>query len=143
MAVRDYDPGAMTLTWGSILITGFAEGTFITWESDGPAFTKVPGAQGEVTRVRMRSRTSRITFRLMQTAPANDTLSLALSNDQRGLSQKAPVTLKDELGTTTIVAEQGWIEGWPSTAFASGGDEAREWVLDLGETQVTLGGSVT
>lgn len=142
MAVRDYDPGAVTLTWGSIQIQGFAEGSSIQWEPDGPTFTKQGGNQGDYTRVRSRMRGSKFTITLMQTHPVNTILSQALDRDRKGLSQKAPVALKDLNGETLISAEQGWLEGFPSSEFGDS-DAGREWVLDCGETEVVIGGSLT
>lgn len=142
MAVRDYDPGAVTLTWDGLLITGFAEGSFITWEADADTFSKVTGSQGDVTRVRSRNRSSRVTFRLQQTSPINDVLSQRHIEDRAGLPRKGSLLLKDELGTTSIAAENAWIVRAPSVEF-SDADAGREWMLDLGETVPLVGGSVT
>lgn len=143
MAVRDYDPGAVTLAWDGLDINGFAEGTFISFAMDTDAFTKVVGAQGDMTRVRVRNRGSRITFTLLQTSPDNDTLSLRHNRDIKGTAQKGPCTLKDNLGNTLIQAENAWLVKMPDAGFSADGDEGREWMLDLGETEATIGGSVT
>lgn len=138
--VRTFDPGQVALTFGALIVTGFADGSFVRFTPGSPAFTKLVGAQGDVTRVRSRNRTGRIEFTLQQTAPLNDVLSSLLILDQQGISQVAPVALKDLLGTTSVIAEQGWIESVPDVEFSDSA-VGRTWAFDLGQALVVVGGN--
>ena len=142
MAVLDYDPGANSFVFNGELVTGYGDGTMISFAREVASFSKVTGSQGDTTRIRSRNKTGAFTVRLLQTSPMNDRFSEYLRLDEAGVAQKHPAQLQDLLGTTKVNAEQAWVVGWAEISF-SDGEEGREWTIETGATQVNVGGSVT
>ena len=53
---KNYDPGKIVVVFRGILISGYAEGTFVNAERNEDSFEVSVGAGGDVTRVRKRNR---------------------------------------------------------------------------------------
>lgn len=138
---KNYDPAKVVVTFAGIPIRGFQEGTFVSVERDEDTFEKAVGATGDVTRVRKRNKAGRATITLQQASPTNDELSArALLDEQTGRGY-GPFMVKDLNGITLAHAEVAWLVKPASIAFASGA-EAREWMIDLADVSMTVGGSV-
>jgi len=140
--VRTYDPKQVVLTFGAILITGYASGTFINAErSNSPTFEKERGADGTVDRVNKNALDLTITLTVKQTSLVNAALSEAHAADQLTNKGIRPLLLKDLNGTTLISAAQAWIENDANVEFAdvlSG----REWVFATGPAEKVTGGNL-
>lgn len=129
MAVKTYDPAQVIITVNGIIISGYADGTFVTVERDSDSWSKQIGADGDGTRSKSNDKSGKITISLMQSAESNEVLSaLALLDEQTG-GGAVPVLIKDNSGTSLHVAETAWIV---KPATAEYGKEAgpREWVFD-------------
>lgn len=126
-----YDPGLVVVTFKELILSGFADGTFVNCSRDEDTFSKRTGAQGDTTRVRNRNKNGRITVTLQQGSPANTILSnYALSDELTGLAY-GPITVK-EIGTngaTLIAAPVAWIVKPADGSFAQDA-ENREWAFD-------------
>ena len=48
--VKTYDPKKVMVVFGAIVLTGFAEGTFVTVETAGDGVTAIVGCDQEVVR---------------------------------------------------------------------------------------------
>lgn len=129
MAVHEYDPGKVDISFAGLPITGFASGTFITAEREADAYTKSIGADGEATRTRNRNISGMVTLTLTQTALSNQDLSLLAVVDEETGTGVAPLMVKDNAGNSIYLAAEAWIRKVPNGEF---GDEAgnREWVFD-------------
>lgn len=130
--VATYDPKKMLVTIGTIPITGWADGDFITITQPEDTFTKVRGADGMIERVLRHVLDAEITISLMRGSPINDALTtLFLIDREEGLG-KVPFLLKDLNSTTTIASFlQCWIKKLPDLV-GSTGDGQKEWVVDTG-----------
>lgn len=141
MAVRTFDPGQVTVSVDGITISGFADGTFIIAERTEESFTKVVGADGQVSRSKSNNRSGTFTITLLQTSPSNETLSALLARDEKNGNAIVPVLIKDNLGTSRLFTGTGWIQKMPNVEY---GKEIsnREWVIDCAEMDFNIAGNV-
>ena len=140
MSLKTYNPKKVVLVVGGVPMGGYADGTFILFERTSDQYTKISGADGEVSRAKSNDRTGMMTLTLAQTSDSNDILSGIAQLDERLDSGVVPVLLKEIDGTTTIFSGTGWIRKMPNVEF---GKEItnREWILDVAETEVFVGGN--
>lgn len=129
MSVLTYSPGAIALSVGGNIITGYADGEVIVVEREVDAMTKVVGADGEVTRVRSSNLSGSLTITLKQDSKSNKVLSDLADLDEQDGSGITDVLLVDNLEYKTFAAN-GWVRKPPNRTY---GTELgnREWILDL------------
>lgn len=139
-AVATYDPKMVTIAWGGMILSGFAEGTFIKITRNGNAFDKKRGAGGDVERVNKNAYDFQVELTLLQTSTSNANLSVALTADQVSNVGVLPLIIKDLLGTTLFTAPQAWIAKDPDAEF---GDDtsSRAWLFETGAAGSLLGGN--
>ena len=143
MALKQYDPRDVIVTWGPILFRGFSDGTFVTIEYDEDATTKHVGAKGDVTVTVSANRSGMGTVTLGQASPVNDQLSaiLAIQRQPGAGLQKYPFMMKHVNGTTLASSAEAWIKKSPNGEF--GDDHSpREWPFDFADLEMSVGGSV-
>jgi len=146
MAVQTYSPEFtdVIISNGDInhVVTGFAEGTFISIDPFEDRFTPVYGAKGESYRAASAVKAFDMTMTLSQTSHSNDILTLLLQNDRESLDGTFTLTFKDSSGTTIFTEESAYIGQEPSQAFSGGGSiESREWTLHLPNPSYNIGGN--
>ena len=128
--LRVYDPDQVSVSIAGIPVSGFADGEFISVERDSPAFDDVVGTDGEVTRSKTNDDRATVTFKLMQSSPSNDLLSVAHNLDKNvpGGVGVGPFMLRDAQGTTLLVAEKAWIKSHPKGSWDRTAKE-RAWEI--------------
>jgi hypothetical protein len=139
--VRTYDPKLVIITFGPVIITGYAEGTFVTITQNGESFEKVRGSDGGVDRVNKNSADYAVAVTLRQTSLTNDALSVIAAADRLDNSGKKPLTVKDLNGTSLFFAEQAWIGKEPDDEN-SDSLGSREWRFDTGIASKFTGGNL-
>jgi len=139
--VRTYDPKQIIMTFGPIVFSGYAEGTFVTLARSGDAFTKVKGADGGVDRVNNNALDFAVTVTLKQTSLVNDLLSASLNLDLITNLGILPLIVKDLAGTTLFVATSAWIAKDPDLEYGDA-QSGREWRFDTGPADLFQGGSL-
>ena len=127
---RIYNADEMTIVVGPVLITsGYAEDDFLTVEGEADDVTDVSGADGETAVSRSNDRRATATITLLQTAAANQGLSI-LSNLARNSPNMAgaivPFLARDQNGTTLYTGENSWVMKPPDAAFGRTAKE-RAW----------------
>lgn len=138
--VRTYDPQKVIVTFGPIIATGYADGTFISVERNGNMFEKVRGADGGVDRVNKNAFDFGVTLTLKQTSPTNNALSAMMTADQLTNAGIVPLLVKDLLGNTIFAAPQAWIAKEPT--MEDGSDlGTREWLFETGPAVNFIGGN--
>lgn len=142
MSVKTYDPAQVILNIGGVQMSGFADGTFITFERDEDAFTKHTGADGEVARAKSNNKSGSLTLTLAQTSSSNDVLSAFAIADELNNSGVVPALMKDLNGNTIAAAASAWIRKQPNSEFAKEISN-REWIIDLARVDYTVGGNAT
>jgi len=128
--LRVYDPDQVSASIAGIPLSGFADGEFITIESESPTFDDVCGTDGEVTRSKSNDGRATITVKLMQSSPVNDLLSVLHNLDKNtpGGVGVGPFMLRDKQGTTLELAEKAWIQKPPDKSWDRTAKE-RSWVI--------------
>ena len=142
MGVKTFDPKQVQVIIGGNEIAGFADGEFINIERDENTFSKVVGADGEVSRSKSNNRSGALTLTLLQTSASNDVLSAIMIADELTNSGIIPIFVKDSLGTTNLFAGEGWIQKPPASPFDKEITN-REWVIELASVDVFIGGNVS
>ena len=69
LTVKTYDPKQVVITFGVIPISGYADGTFVSVNRSGDAFTKKKGAAGDVERVNKNQGDFEVTVTLLPNCP--------------------------------------------------------------------------
>ncbi len=140
MSVKTYDPGKVSVTFGPIIFSGFADGEQILVEPNVESFTLLMGAQGEGARTNSKDKSSRVTVRVLQTSETNALLSATHAADRATGEGIFPLMVKDNGGLSIHAAESAWIVGEPSAPY---GAEAgvREWVLESDSMEHFNGGN--
>lgn len=137
-----YDPKDVTVILGSVIVNGFADGTFVSAAMREDAFTLAVGADGDAGRAKSNDRSGAVTFTLLQTAKANALLTalhvadLASSNG----AGVVPLLIRDNQGNTLVTAQKAWIKRHPTTEF---GKEIsnREWEIETDSLVIFNGGN--
>lgn len=126
--VRTYDSKECNLVIDGVVITGHAEGEWISAERTEDDFTEHVGAHGEVALAESNNFTGEITFTLEVTSPSNEML-YNLSK-RRGTRAIVPAAIVDanEYGGIRVSAPQARVR---RPANWSSGPEItqREWTL--------------
>jgi hypothetical protein len=138
--VRTYDPKKVIVTFGTLALSGYMDGTFITITPEGDAFEKHKGADGSIDRVNKNSYSFEVSLVLKQTAPANVSLAGLKYADQESNKGILPLTIKDFSGTSLFTATSAWLRREPDSEF---GDSmsSRTWIFDTGLALNTPGGN--
>jgi hypothetical protein len=139
MAVKTYDPKKVVVSVGGVPISGYADGTFVNISRQNDAFTSVAGADGEVSRAKSNDKRGEMTLTLLQTSLSNDVLSGIAQLDEKSNLGVVPVIVKDISGLSTYFAGSAWIKKMPDSGFGKE-IENREWVFELAEMEVFVGG---
>ena len=127
--MQTYSPEDTILICGGSIISGYADGTFISIEREVDAYTKVVGADGEVSRTRSANRSGTLTLTLKQTSNSNKVLGAKQALDEAGDLGVFNCQMVDNNGYL-LFSSRAWIRKPPT--FEYGTDEGnREWSIDL------------
>lgn len=108
--VKTYDPKKVQVIFGGIILTGFADGTFINVETTGDGTTAIVGCDQEVVRsISPDSIIKQITCTLLQSSDSNDELSLIHDMDNQSGAGIVPMSIRDLSGRSFMIADQAWI----------------------------------
>jgi hypothetical protein len=127
--MQTYSPQDVILSVGGYQISGYADGTFISVEREVDAYTKVVGADGEVSRTRSANRSGSLTLTLKQTSNGNAVLGSFMASDEADDSGSFDIILKDNLDNN-IFSSIGWVRKVPTYEYGSE-ESNREWAIDL------------
>lgn len=139
--LSNYDPGLVVVTFGSLILSGYADGAMIAAQRDEDAYSKVVGSQGDTVRVRNRNRNGMVTVNLQQSSPINTALSAIAALDEVSNLGVKPLQIKDLNGTTLVAAPAAWIRKVADVALSQSA-ENREWIFDCYNMGVLVGGSI-
>lgn len=139
MSVKTYNPADVQLVIAGILVSGYADGTFIAIGRDNPSFTSGTGADGEGWRAKSNDKSGTCTLTLLQTSLSNDGLSALNALDEASGDGVGPLLLKDNSGRSLYSAETVWLEKPADAEFAREQSD-REWVVKTDKLNVFVGG---
>jgi hypothetical protein len=138
--VTTYDPKQFSLIVGGKIITGFADGEYITVERNEQAYNLKVGVDGEGTRAKSNNKSGKVTIVLMQSSRSNDDLSAYAQLDESSNKGVVPVLGRDGSGRTAFGAATAWIQKFAPAPFAKEVG-TRTWVLETNELDVFIGGN--
>ena len=130
--VTTYDPKKVIITFGGVPISGFAAGTFLNVTASSERFTKVVGADGEVSRSKSADETHEVTITLKQSSLSNQYLSGIETIDKLTSAGILPLTITDLNGGTLKFWPQAWISTDPELGYAAEQTD-REWTFHTGQ----------
>ena len=141
-APKTYNPENVKITVGGAPISGFADGTFIKVSRSSEAFTKVTGADGQITRVKSADKSGEITLTLTQSSQSNAILQAIALVDETSGKGVVPIAIIEINTGNAFVAGSAWIRKVPDAEY---GKEVsnREWVFDCSELNVFNAGNIT
>lgn len=138
--LKTFDPKKVVVTWGGIVMTDYANGTFveITQEDN---YEPVEGADGSENRVNKNRNGADCTITLMQQSATNDLLSTAFLIDKNTNTGVKPFLIKDLHGTSLYFSQAAYIK---KLADASEADSVsnRQWVFRLTQVVGYVGGNL-
>lgn len=136
-----YDPTAVLVTWGPLLLGGFADEA-VSVVRNNDTFTSKVGADGTVSRVRTADRSGLITVTLNNTSPSNAELSAIMIEDETITSGAGilPMIVKDMSGLSTYFAADAWIMKPPDTTLSKEITD-RIWIFATGPLDIFIGGN--
>ena len=139
--VTTYDPKKVIVTFGGMPISGFAAGTFINVTPSADRFTKVVGADGEVSRSKSADNTHEITITLLQSSLSNQYLSGIETLDKISSRGILPLTITDLNGLTIKFWPEAWISADPDLGYAAEQTD-REWTFQTGQIAASNKGAI-
>ncbi len=140
MATKTYNPKKVLVSFAGRILTGFADGSFITVSRNGDSFTLAVGSDGEAARAANADRSGTVALTLMQTSQSNDQLSNLLATDELSNLGTGALFIKDASGRTLVSAVEAWIRKPADVEFSKelGG---REWTFETGNLEIFAGGN--
>jgi len=131
MAIQTYDPRDVFVVVDGVVITGLAEGTFVTARRLEPKFNVHVGAQGEVSRAVNANPTGEIVIRTKNTSPFNVFLK------EKGKSRGTFSVQVIDRNTNGVLAggNEGWLQEEPEWSYGAE-IEVREWNFQIADYDV-------
>jgi hypothetical protein len=136
-----YSADKIIITGGSTVLSGFADGDFVTASYAEDRATPKAGADGGVGVSINASRLGTIVVTLSATSAANDSLSGIFNLDAiTGTKTIVPIGVADLNGRTVIAAANCWLQVSPEATFGKEiGD--REWTFGAADLVMFMGGN--
>lgn len=110
-----YDPARTFVSFGPIILSGFADGDAISIEREGDEESVQVGVDADVVRVINGSRVAKVTVRLQGGSPANTMLRAqrALRNPVLPQGDHGAFELRDLNSGTLVTSPTAWISKEP------------------------------
>lgn len=140
--VTTYDPTKMVVTVGGVIVSGFADGDFITAKRDEDLYMKRVGADGHVARARNANKAGTIEIKLLQTSPAVNELAalVALDNFLFDGDILLPIAIVNPgTGAEVVATTQAWLKTPPEMVFGKEVSD-RTFVFDCADLKLSLAG---
>lgn len=136
-----YDPKLVVVSWGPVLFSGFADGTFINAVRNNQSVNLGIGSTGDGARAISNDKSGIVTLTLLQTAKVNALLSAIGQADELVGSGVHPLLIKDLKGLDLVAAINMWIQKTPD--YNRGreiGDGNTAWAFETDELNIFHGG---
>lgn len=137
MKIGTYNPKKVTCAFGSHIVDGYAEDSFISVELGGDGTTTVVGADGEIVRSIDPSDMYTIKLTLLQTSPTNNFLYKQYERDKATSDGFFPVIIKDLLGGDKFACDMAWVAK-PAPFNRNKASTSREWEITCGKGQYNM-----
>ena len=129
---KTYNPKEVSIAFGSHIVTGFADDSFVVIESNGDGVTKKVGCDGEIARAISPDGTYKVKVTLLQTSDSNSYLQERYDQDRENGEGTFPILIKDLKGGLVFSAEDAWVIK-PASRTLGKETNNLEWELDTGD----------
>lgn len=129
--IKTYNPKEVTMAFGSHIISGYADDSFLSIEPNGDGITKKVGCDGEIARSITPDDTCVVKFTLLQTSDSNSFLQSQFNYDQKTGDGMLPVLIKDLRGGMVFSSDAAWVVK-PTPRNYGKETNNREWELHTG-----------
>lgn len=137
--MKTFDPALLSVVVGAKQITGFAQDTMLSIETDGVQYNTSIDIHGNVTRSKTSSLMAVVTITLTQSSTGNDILSAFTEADNVSNAGVFTLFISDKNGTSLFTAQKAFVEQVPSVDFGSD-VKNREWVIRCADVSNFIGG---
>lgn len=138
--VDTIDPKDVIFIAAGLIITGYAQDTFIEVGRESNQVEDEVGAEGDVARRITNDKRGNITVTLLQTSRSNLILSGLARVDELSGDGIFPILIKDNRGGDLYLAPNSWIMKMPNVIYRAG-VETRAWVFRCSNLQMVVGGA--
>lgn len=136
-----YDPKKVLVTFGPVLFSGFADGTFITAVRNNQGVNLEVGSTGDAARALSNDKSGIITLTLLQSSNVNALMSGIEKLDQENGDGVLPLFIKDLKGLDLVKAGTAWIQKMAD--YNRGrviADGNVPWILETDDLDIFQGG---
>ena len=130
--VTTYNPKKVTCSFGSHIVSGFADDSMITVEPAGDGTSYVVGADGEIARSIDPSSLYTVKLSLLQASATNAYLQKRYEMDKNYGTGTFSVNINDILGREKFVGSVAWVTK-PASWVRGKTQNNREWEIVVGE----------
>ena len=141
MALYQYDPSTVSISWNNILLNAYADGTFIEIEFMEANWTMQVGSLGDVTRTKNLNKTAKIKVHLKAAAPVNDALLAAALSDYTSGTGFGPFAMDESISHTRAHGAYAWVEKIPKIDRAKESGNV-EWEFCVSNLELLPGGNL-
>lgn len=141
IGMQTYKASLVKFFFGSHVISGFGDDTFIEAEFTGDAFETNVGAAGDVSRSQNMDESGKVVITLKGESQSNDVLSGLAQLDRLVGSSVLPLLVKDGGGTTLVQAGQAWIKKPANVGFGKKREQAK-WEFACAKMYMKVGGTL-
>lgn len=131
---KNFDPKEVSITLGTHIISGYADGTFAAFAQNRDTYALTVGADGEGTRVKSNDRSGRLTVTLLKSSTSNAVLSALANADAQN-----PCIIKDNNGSTLSSASTAWLVRQADYEY-SNEETTVEWIIESDSWDNLVGG---
>jgi len=126
--LNHYDPKEVLITFGEILLEGYADDTFVRIDPNADNAQLFMGVDGQGTRGIINDKSATISFILAASSKSNPLLSALAKLDRATGAGVRPLLVKDKSGTSLFVAPTAWIQREPTREYGAM-PGTREWTI--------------
>jgi len=138
--LREYNPKEVSMIVAGNIVTGYADGTYLSVERNNPSFNLQIGSDGEAVRAKSNDKSGRITITLQSGSPMNDILSGLWKADELNSGGVFTVLVKDNNGASLHSAETAWIVQVANAEYTREAS-SREWIIETDNLESLVGGN--
>ena len=113
MALYQYSPDTVSISWNGVTLNAYADGTFIEIEYMEAQWTLQMGSLGDGTRTKNLNKSAKVKVHIKAAAPVNDLLlAIALSDYVTGTGF-GPFAMDESISHTRAHGAYAWVEKIP------------------------------
>ena len=129
--IATYHPRQVIMSFGSHMVGGYADDSFVSIEHNGDGITKRVGCDGEIARSVTPDDTYVVKITLLQTSESNTYFQNQFNHDYDTGEGMEPLLIKDLKGSLVFSTDAAWVVKSTPRNFGKE-TENREWEIHTG-----------